>query len=785
MTPAPQATPAVLGVVVSQFPELHETFITRELAALRDAGVVLRIYSLKRCRDRFIHAEAQTLLSCTVYLPWDQVRVWWRAAVELARHPWQAATTLGWTLRHHAWPPRTVAKALVVWVQAMALARQMRRDGVARLHAHWATMPATAAAIAARWLRLSWSFTAHAWDLFVPNPSLAAKVRLADRVLTCTAYNRAHLARICPDAQDKMLLNYHGVDLARFTRAPAAASAGAPLLLSIGRLVETKGFDTLLEAYHRLRRRGVAFRAVIIGEGPGHRRLQRQIEAFGLADSVELRPVAGQEALRQWYADAFAFVLPCAVARNGDRDGIPNVILEAMAMGKPVISTTISGVPEAVQDQHTGLLVPPARPDLLADVLAWLLERPQLAQVMGQEGRRWVERHFDDRIHAQRLVTHMKALCEPRPRKVMYLIWSLEVGGAERVVVSLAQGLDRRRFTPLVVCLNQAGRLAELLRRQGVEVVALHKRPGIDLVLLWRLTRLMRRTRPAIVHTHLWGANFWGRWAARLAAVPIIIAHEHGMQPWRGRLHFRLDRWLAGVTRRVLFVSREVLAGYVERIGIAPARCTLVPNGVACEGLPDDRARLRQQLGWGADDRVIINVGRLSPEKGHADLLEAFAMIVQHVRRARLILVGDGPQRPALERLQERLHLNGEVTYARTQEDVTRWLAAADVYVQPSRREGLPLAVLEAMATGLPVIATRVGDVERLITDGHDGYLVPAGDPYVLATKLLAVLREPDGHRAMAAQAQRLVRSRYSSDHMLRAVVAIYEEELARWGGPR
>ena len=143
---------AVLGEVVSQFPELHETFIVRELAALREAGIPLRIYSLKRCTDRIVHPEALSMLEQTTRLAWNDGTMWAAAARELVRHPLRGLWTLGWTVRYHHWPAATLCKALIVWVQGCALARQMRRDGTTHIHAHWATMPTTAAAIASRWL---------------------------------------------------------------------------------------------------------------------------------------------------------------------------------------------------------------------------------------------------------------------------------------------------------------------------------------------------------------------------------------------------------------------------------------------------------------------------------------------------------------------------------------------------------------------------------------------------------------------------------------------------------
>jgi glycosyltransferase involved in cell wall biosynthesis len=790
-----------LGVIVSQFPELHETFIVQEVQALRAAGVPLRIYSLKACRDRIVHPEARPLMADTTYLPWASARVWGRALGQALRHPGRAAATLAWTLRHHAWPPPTLAKALIVWMQALALTWRMPRDGVTHVHAHWATMPTTAAVVVSRWLGWPFSFTAHAWDLFVRNPSLKAKVELAARVFTCTEYNRRYLSHWRPQVRDKILCVYHGVDLERFRGPSPAQRLASPerLFLTVGRLVETKGYDVLLEAYRRLRDRGIAFRAVLVGEGPLRGAIGRRIARAGLGAQVELLPTRERAALRELYARAFAFVLPCVIARDGDRDGIPNVILEAMAMGLPVVSTTVSGVPEAVQDARTGLLVPPGDAERLSAALEQLVRRPNIAGVLGDHGRMWACAQFDAAEHLRGFVREMRRLLEgasprvaphparirPRPARVLYVIWSLEMGGAERIVESLAAGIDRRRFTPVVACLNHPGRLAASLRQRGVRVIALHKGPGVDWRALRRLATLMRRLRIDVVHAHLWGGNLWGRLAGRLCGVRAIVIQEHGLQPWRGRLHWWLDRRLLGLADRVLFVSERAMRDYRSRTGASAARCVLIPNGIEWDARGLDRASARRQLGWEPDERVIVSIGRLVPEKGHEDLLKALGLLRRQGEAVRVVLIGDGPHRPALMHLQARQGLDGSVVFAGTQDDVAPWLVGADAYVQPSRREALPLALLEAMAAGVPVIATRVGEVERLIRHGREGFLVPPADPAALAGTLLEVLRIPEQARHVAARAQQLVQSQYSRARMLDSVQALYDELLAGHPGGR
>lgn len=366
------------------------------------------------------------------------------------------------------------------------------------------------------------------------------------------------------------------------------------------------------------------------------------------------------------------------------------------------------------------------------------------------------------------------------PIRVMYVIWSLGLGGAEQVVIRLATGLDRRRFTPIICCLNDVGAFAHQAQRRGIEVIALSKQRRYDLLMLWKLARLMRQRRVAIVHTHLWGANCWGRLAAWMAGVPVIIAHEHGMQPWRGRLHFFIDRLLMRLTDRVLFASEQVRQDYVARVCSHADRCQVIPNGVASVTEMANRHAMRQRLGWSEQDRIILSVGRLAPEKGYRDLLDAFATVLRCVPEARLVIIGDGAQRQELAVLHNRCGLNGHVKFLGRLDEVGPWFAVADLYVQPSHREGLPLAMLEAMAAGLPVVVTRVGDAAHVVETGGGGIVVPPQDPARLAQALAQLLQDPQRRSRLAIAAQATVQQLYSIEQMLDRVQGVYKEELMR-----
>jgi glycosyltransferase involved in cell wall biosynthesis len=362
------------------------------------------------------------------------------------------------------------------------------------------------------------------------------------------------------------------------------------------------------------------------------------------------------------------------------------------------------------------------------------------------------------------------------PIRVAHVIWSLGLGGAEQVVIRLAAGLDRSRFEPIVVCLDQPGVFAPVAEEAGVPVTALGKRGALDARALVRLERLLVRRRVDVVHTHLWGADFWGRMAARAARTPIILSTAHNVDTWKKPYHFVADRLLARVTSRLVAVSDEVRHFYESR-GVGRGRWQVVYNGVADAAT---RARGRgpafTDLGIGADSPVVALIGRLVPAKAPSVFLEAVAQASAAVPDLRALIIGDGPLRASLEERARELGLGARVVFAGLRRDVPELLAGIDVLAFSSEREGLSIAMLEAMAAGVPVVATRVGGTPELIESGASGILVPPGQARALADALAALLTTPALAESMSRAALERVRTRFSLRHMVESYEALYSE---------
>ncbi len=361
-----------------------------------------------------------------------------------------------------------------------------------------------------------------------------------------------------------------------------------------------------------------------------------------------------------------------------------------------------------------------------------------------------------------------------RPVRVTTLVDSLLAGGAERVAVELACGLDRERYEPHVLVSRGDGPLLELLERSAVPYTILGRADAWDLG-PWRIAHRHLVEHADLLHSHKFGSNAWGALLARTARVP-LVAHEHNFSEAASRSRRFIDRrWIASRAHRVLCVSQSVAD--VERAsGVPDERIEVVPNGVRI-GAAWPVGAARAELGLGGRSFTIGIVGRLRPEKAHEVLLEAVADLARAGRDVRLCVVGDGPRMNELQLLAARLGIDGRVTWAGERRDAATLAGAFDASVVCSHWEGLPLAALESMAAGVPLVASSVGGLPTLL-DGDAGVLVPPADPAALAGALRELIDDPLRRADIAAAGQARVAERYSFDGMVRHVQDIYDLAL-------
>ena len=380
-----------LIAVVNGFPRLSETFVLQELLELERLGVKLHVVALRR-PDEAVEQEAVGALAADVeYLP-DLGMNAERLALRLAHAALFMRRPIGYLhgLADVVASPDFTRSRLHL---GLMLAHRAARLGSPPIYIHFAHKPATVGRFAALLAGVPYALSAHAKDIWLtPHAELERKVRDASVVLTCTSGGRDLLDQLA-QGRTPVRLAYHGVDLSRPPRVHA--DARAPVVLSVGRLVEKKGYPTLLRAVAQLAARGVALRLRIAGEGPEWSLLQRLVHELGIGESVTFLGPLTELEVRSEYDRADIFALACRELENGDRDGIPNVVLEAMAHGLPVVSTSGSGVSEAVVNGESGFLGPQDDPGTFASGLERLLADSGLRARMGDAARARAAARFD------------------------------------------------------------------------------------------------------------------------------------------------------------------------------------------------------------------------------------------------------------------------------------------------------------------------------------------------------------------------------------------------------
>lgn len=394
--------PRVVGYVVSTWPRLSQTFVVSEILALERAGMRLEIFSVKRPQPEPVNDGVVRVRARVSYLTFGGR---WRAVLNANLEQLRSQPRRYLRLLLLALSYRSIG-VLRHLLRAAYLAQLLRDHGIARQHAHFATAPTLVAMFASEMSGVPYSFTAHARDIYVDTRSalLRRQIERARAVVTISEYNRRHLSHINPGANGKVRCIYNGLDLREFTVGPGERGNGAPIVLTVGRLVEKKGLADLVRAAAVLRERGRAMSVEIIGSGPLRGELESLIVRSGLSGTVRLLGAQAPQNVRVAYRRATVFALPCVVTEEGDRDGIPTVLLEAMASGVPVISTPVSGVPELIDSRRNGILVEPGHPIALADALEEVLEDAGLRQRLAHAGRITVEDRFSVDRSARELI---------------------------------------------------------------------------------------------------------------------------------------------------------------------------------------------------------------------------------------------------------------------------------------------------------------------------------------------------------------------------------------------
>ncbi|WP_028323308.1 glycosyltransferase [Desulfatirhabdium butyrativorans] len=392
-----------IGMILKGYPRISETFISNEILLLEELGFSFHIVSMRKPRESFTHRSVARIRATVDYLPetiLSGLTAFLASSARLAlSRPKSLRTACQIAARRFS---RTGKSASIKHLlQAVYLIdRVLPHHAISHFHAHFAHSPTSVALYASILSGIPFSFTAHAKDIYTSNPwQLAEKIDRSTFVITCTEYNRLHLRKLPVCGNTPIFRVYHGIDLELFQAPDRAASEQKPpfRLLTVARLAPKKGIHTVLQALQGLASQELPFLYTVIGDGDEKDRLTRLARDLGIADRIQWLGTQPHDVVLAHYRNSDLFLIGCEIAANGDRDGIPNVLVESMAMGVPVVATRVSAIPELVENEKNGILVEPGDADAMARQIMRILSDTHLRERLIAEARQKVAQHFDHR----------------------------------------------------------------------------------------------------------------------------------------------------------------------------------------------------------------------------------------------------------------------------------------------------------------------------------------------------------------------------------------------------
>ena len=392
----------VLGMILKGYPRISETFISNEILLLEKLGFSIHLFSMRKPREPFSHANIKKIRARVDYLPETIIKafpiLFYHNFMLALRIPREYAMAIKVALRRFS-RTRKSATFRHLLQAGYLVHRFLPGRRIVHLHAHFAHSPSSVAMFASRLSGLPFSFTAHAKDIYTSNVmQLREKIDLAHFVVTCTEYNRRYLRKISNNGAKPIYRVYHGIDIDLFSRERTEETPNVPYqIFTVARLVAKKGLPTVYKALRYLHDQGVAFRHTLVGDGDDRDKVLSLMRELKLSDICQWLGTQTQDVVLEHYCISDVFVLGCEVASNGDRDGIPNVFVESMAVGLPVVGTRVSAISELIDDGKTGLLVAPGQPEKLARAIRRLLTDMELRNQVTQAARTRVVEEFDNK----------------------------------------------------------------------------------------------------------------------------------------------------------------------------------------------------------------------------------------------------------------------------------------------------------------------------------------------------------------------------------------------------
>jgi glycosyltransferase involved in cell wall biosynthesis/tRNA A-37 threonylcarbamoyl transferase component Bud32 len=465
------ALPAVrttIAVLVTRFPVVDEAYILREIVELERQGQPVLLVPLLRGRGKVVHEEAKPWVRRALYIPLLSPSIVVSNLRAMFQHPARYLKVLLLLFCGTMIRPRTLIRTLALFPKSVHLASVLPKRGINHLHSHFSTHATTMAYIISRFSKITYSFTIHGPDVFVHRLLLLEKISRATAVRTISAFNKAFLCGLYPSIPEEKIHVVHiGVNPEVYETASSESerTTTRPQVLSVGAITPSRGFGFLIEAGLMLKNGGIDVEMTIVGNGPRRRFLQHWTEYLGLADDVHLPGSLAQHEVARRMGETDVFVLPSVIANDGQMDGIPITLMEAMAAGKPVIASAMSGIPELIDDRVSGLLIDATHPQRIANAIRFLIANPAVRHKMGRAGQRRIREEFDIRKTVASLIEFLDAREDTVPPIADRLL-SFDWGHLKAAAFGVREVYERRDSYVAEVAISDGGGKREVVVKQ-------------------------------------------------------------------------------------------------------------------------------------------------------------------------------------------------------------------------------------------------------------------------------------------------------------------------------
>lgn len=830
--------------VVSRFPCISTTFTTNEMAAIAAEGVDVWVAPIWPPQAGHTpHAVEVPFLSKIVRTNLLALQTWLMIGMALLRHP-LAVLTLLRLVPGHLQSIYQLLKLGAAIPPGLYLGRWCETHGVEHIHSHFLSTPTTVALIASAVSGVPFSFTAHAFDITSQHPqhvsgSKSYKCRRAMFGVTISHFNRRYMqANWRGIDRTRIEVLYNGIDTSLFTPAgeadQPARGADAPVrILSVSRLAEKKGFEYLIRAVAQLRTAGREVRLDIYGDGPLHATLQALIDELGQNDGITLHGPIGQNELATRYQEADLFALASVPLEHGDMDGLPTVLIEALAAGLPAVSTQVSGIPEIIRHEETGLCVPPRDVDALAAALARLIDDPAAARAMGQRGREVVLAEFDRRNNAQRLLDMWRA-AHARPAAnagtspglhILYLHqhFATRQGASGTRSYEFARLLLQREHTVTMLCGRshraglppETGDMVETYDIDGINVLALNIPYHQDMSYFRRILAfvwfMLLATWVALRQRQI--DVIFATSTPLTIAVPAMVASFINRKPFVFEVR---DLWpevpiklgiltnpvlifLARVLERVAYRRAHHIVALspgvheaIVRSGIAPDKITVIPNSSDMDlfsAPPEAAAAFRAQHPALGERPIVLYAGAYGVVNWLDYFIDLAQRVGEHDPDIAFVMMGMGSEETRLRALAEQRGVLGRNLWMLdpvSKSDMPGVLAAAalatsTVVPNPVMWANSANKFFDALASGTPVAINHEGWQADVLRETGAGIVLDAHDMDQAAKDLIAVLHDAERLAQMAQAAHQLAEDCFARSKLTEQLDAVLTEAVRRY----